>query len=105
MRISNRPKGEHNTPPVQVDNTILLSRLYEGIYRSDALTDAAMLSRCPFSGARATEPTVGITHFLSQSDTSFSGVLKQRYSDFIVHEVRLSAYDIIRYAVIRYDMM
>eukprot|EP00752_Nemacystus_decipiens_P003898 g3578.t3 len=38
-------------------------------------------------GTRATESTVGITHFMTESDSGFSGVLKQRFSDFIVHEV------------------
>ncbi|CAN0497714.1 unnamed protein product, partial [Ectocarpus sp. 12 AP-2014] len=38
-------------------------------------------------GERAKESTVGITHFITENDTGFSGVLKQRYSDFIVHEV------------------
>ena len=31
---------------------------------------------------------MGITHFMTENDTGFSGVLKQRFSDFIVHEVR-----------------
>lgn len=31
---------------------------------------------------------MGITHFMTEGDTGFSGVLKQRFSDFIVHEVR-----------------
>ncbi|CAN0193808.1 unnamed protein product, partial [Ectocarpus sp. 8 AP-2014] len=38
-------------------------------------------------GERAEESTVGITHFMTENDTGFSGVLKQRYSDFVVHEV------------------
>ncbi|CAM9851642.1 unnamed protein product [Ectocarpus sp. 6 AP-2014] len=38
-------------------------------------------------GERAEESTVGITHFITENDTGFSGVLKQRYSDFVVHEV------------------
>lgn len=38
-------------------------------------------------GERAEESTVGITHLMTENDTGFSGVLKQRYSDFIVHEV------------------
>lgn len=31
---------------------------------------------------------MGITHFMAENGTGFSGVLKQRFSDFIVHEVR-----------------
>ena len=38
---------------------------------------------------------MGISQFLSESDTSFSGVLKQRYSDFIVHEVRLRMFILV----------
>ncbi|CAM9472476.1 unnamed protein product, partial [Scytosiphon promiscuus] len=38
-------------------------------------------------GVRAKESTVGITCFMTEDGTGFSGVLKQRYSDFIVHEV------------------
>lgn len=31
---------------------------------------------------------MGITHFMTENgDTGFSGVLKQRFSDFVVHEV------------------
>ncbi|CAM9267462.1 unnamed protein product, partial [Sphacelaria rigidula] len=39
-------------------------------------------------GTSATEKTVGITQFVSKSTDGFSGILKQRYSDFIVKEVR-----------------
>lgn len=39
------------------------------------------------AGTQAQESTVGITHFISEDVPSFSGILKQRFSDFIVHEV------------------
>lgn len=41
-------------------------------------------------GTCATEETVGIAQFVSTSTTGFSGILKQRYSDFIVKEVRIN---------------
>lgn len=40
------------------------------------------------AGKRAEEGTVGITQFMSDDTSVVSGVLKQRYSDFIVREVR-----------------
>lgn len=80
---------EHYAHPVQVDKAIHLYDCRSG------LPKRCTVWRCPLSGKRATEPTVGISQFLSESDTSFSGVLKQRYSDFIVHEVRLRMFILV----------
>lgn len=33
---------------------------------------------------------MGIKHFLSEAGTGISGVIKQRYSDFIVREVKIA---------------
>ncbi|KAK9709859.1 multisubstrate pseudouridine synthase 7, partial [Basidiobolus ranarum] len=35
------------------------------------------------------EKSVGITEFISESTTGFSGILKHRYSDFMVNEIDL----------------
>lgn len=58
--------------------------------RPVAINTGPILIFCLPTGERAEESTVGITHFMTENDTGFSGVLKQRYSDFIVHEVGAS---------------